>query len=156
MCSCFCFGKNSVHPVEINNSLKKVSNNETEQKVTIIKPVHRKESSKFDEFRNRGSEKSLPIRRVPKDRFSEEIPMKINIHENTKFEKKHKTFYELRDKFTCLLCGGKSCKHEDWTLHPDPAIPGLNSDQITDDIYASQRLSNRLIEQFSLPEKFLR
>ena len=62
--------------------------------------------------------------------------------------------WETRNKFRCLFCGRKSCKHENWTLHKDPAIRGLNSDWITENILATQRLSSRIIEEFELIKQF--
>ena len=53
-----------------------------------------------------------------------------------------------------MFCGGKSCKHENWKLHPKPAIKGLHSDQITDDVFASQRLSTRLIHEYNIIDQF--
>ena len=53
-----------------------------------------------------------------------------------------------------MFCGGASCKHENWIHHPNPAIRGLNSDQITNDVYASQRFSNRLIKEYKLINQF--
>ena len=62
--------------------------------------------------------------------------------------------WETRNKFRCVFCGGRSCKHEDWTQHPSPALRGLNSDWITDSILATQRLSSRLLKEFSILDQF--
>ena len=62
--------------------------------------------------------------------------------------------YTLKDKFRCIFCGGKNCKHEDFRNHKNPAIYGLNSDKIDDNIYASQRPSNSLIKKYNLISKF--
>ena len=39
-------------------------------------------------------------------------------------------------------------------VNPDPAIKGLNSDFITPYVIASQRLSNRLIEEYDIMKQF--
>jgi hypothetical protein len=57
-------------------------------------------------------------------------------------------------KFICRFCGGKSCKSEDWTRHPSPAIQGLHSDWITDEILATQRPSTKLINEFHITKSF--
>lgn len=55
-----------------------------------------------------------------------------------------------------MFCGGAGCKHEDFHRHPNPAIPGLHSDWVTDDILATQRLSSRLIKRHALMDEFRR
>ena len=62
--------------------------------------------------------------------------------------------FSYRSTMICVFCGGRKCKHEDFTLHKNPAIYGLNSDKIDDNIYASQRPSNSLIEKYNLISKF--
>ena len=62
--------------------------------------------------------------------------------------------YSLKETFICVFCGGKNCKHEDFRLHKNPAIYGLNSDKIDDNIYASQRPANSLIKEYNLISKF--
>lgn len=54
----------------------------------------------------------------------------------------------------CQFCGGKSCKHEDWTKCESPAIKGLHSNWINDKIIASQRLSDRLIDKYKIIDQF--
>lgn len=49
---------------------------------------------------------------------------------------------------------GRKCKHENYLLHPSPAITGLNSDWITPLILATQRPSSRLIKEFDLAKVF--
>jgi hypothetical protein len=65
-----------------------------------------------------------------------------------------KPLYELKDKFRCLFCGSSSCKHENWRNHPNTVIAGLNCDQITEDLLASQRPSTILIIEYGLVKKF--
>ena len=62
--------------------------------------------------------------------------------------------WETRNKFRCVFCGGKSCNNENWKLHKNPAIQGLNSDWITDNILATQRLSTRLIQEYDILAQF--
>ena len=62
--------------------------------------------------------------------------------------------FSLKETFICVFCGGKSCKHEDYRNHQNPAIKGLNSDKIDDNIYASQRPANSLIKEHNLIAKF--
>ena len=62
--------------------------------------------------------------------------------------------FTYKSVMICMFCGGKACKHEDFTLHKNPAIYGLNSDKIDDNIYASQRPANSLIEKYNLVSKF--
>ena len=62
----------------------------------------------------------------------------------------------LKDKFICFFCGGKNCKVENYLKNPNKpnAIEGLNSNFITENIIAGQRLSDILIKQYNLIEKF--
>ena len=62
--------------------------------------------------------------------------------------------FSLKEIHICIFCGGKNCKHEDFRNHKNPAIYGLNSDKIDDNIYASQRPSNSLIKKYNLISKF--
>ena len=62
--------------------------------------------------------------------------------------------FSYKSVMICMFCGGKNCKHEDFTLHKNPAIYGLNSDKIDENIYASQRPANSLIEKYNLVSKF--
>ena len=62
----------------------------------------------------------------------------------------------LKDRFICFFCGGKNCKVENYLKNPNKpnAIEGLNSNFITENIIAGQRLSDILIKQYNLIEKF--
>lgn len=62
--------------------------------------------------------------------------------------------WKNRNKFRCVFCGGAECKVENWKLHPNPAIQGLNSDWITPEILATQRPSTRLLQEFKILEQF--
>ena len=64
--------------------------------------------------------------------------------------------YGLKDKLRCFFCGGKECKHENYlnNINNNNAIIGLNSNYITDDIIASQRPSEVLINKYNLVKLF--
>ena len=62
--------------------------------------------------------------------------------------------FSLKETFICVFCGGKNCKYENFRNHKNPAIYGLNSDKIDDNIYASQRPANSLIKEYNLISKF--
>lgn len=77
-----------------------------------------------------------------------------NYFHNIEIEQINKPSNDLVGVFICNFCGGKSCKHENPELRNDNAITGLNSDQIDDNIFASQRPSNSLIKKYNLIEQF--
>ncbi|KAL0480326.1 tyrosine phosphatase domain-containing protein [Acrasis kona] len=57
--------------------------------------------------------------------------------------------------FQCHFCGGDKCRHEDFNKTVgNPAIYGLHSNYVTDNIIASQRLSSRLIQQHDIYAQF--
>ena len=62
----------------------------------------------------------------------------------------------ITDRFFCFFCGGKNCNDENYLKNPNQpnAIEGLNSNFITENIIAGQRLSDYLIKKFNLIEKF--
>ena len=78
------------------------------------------------------------------------LPIKFKNTQTPKFE----SLYDLKDTFRCLFCGGIKCPCEDYTKNPKSAIEGLNCDIINNEIYASQRPSNTLIEKYNLVKKF--
>ena len=66
-----------------------------------------------------------------------------------------KKLYKSKSVLICIFCGGDKCMHENYLEHPTHnAIIGLNSDQVDENLFASQRPSNILIEQFNLIEQF--
>ncbi len=69
-------------------------------------------------------------------------------------QKEKKSLYDLKDTFRCLFCGGTKCPYEDYKTNPKTPIKGLNCDIIDNEIYASQRPSNTLIEEYNLVKKF--
>ena len=77
---------------------------------------------------------------------------------NSKFGavKNQKFFHEFKDKLRCFFCGGLKCKHENYktNLAYNNAITGLHSNFITDDVIASQRPSQFLIEYYKLLAAF--
>ena len=81
--------------------------------------------------------------------FSKNSPIRKRINETPK------SLYELKDTFRCLFCGGTKCPCEDYKKNPKSAIEGLNCDIIKNEIYASQRPSNVLIEKYNLVKKFI-
>ena len=81
--------------------------------------------------------------------FSKNSPIRKRINETPK------SLYELKDTFRCLFCGGTKCPCEDYKTNPKSAIEGLNCDIIKNEIYASQRPSNVLIEKYNLVKKFI-
>jgi hypothetical protein len=68
--------------------------------------------------------------------------------------RKRKAHWVAKDKIHCYFCGGEKCKHENWKNHDNPAIAGLHSDYITEEIIASQRPSTVLIERYGLINVF--
>ena len=62
--------------------------------------------------------------------------------------------FARKTKFLCKFWGGKKCKNENWSLCKDPAIMGLHSNWINDKIIASQRLSDRLIDEYDIIQQF--
>ena len=75
---------------------------------------------------------------------------------NTTFYQRIKFSYPFKNKFACLFCGGKSCKHEDYhyNLSNNNAIEGLHSNFITENVIASQRPSEVLINEYQLLTQF--
>ena len=58
-------------------------------------------------------------------------------------------------KWKCLFCGGKKCHHELVEYCPNPpAIPGLHSSWVTDDMIAMQRPSERLIKEYNIIQSY--
>ena len=78
------------------------------------------------------------------------FPLKTKNSQTPKFE----SLYDLKDTFRCLFCGGTKCPCEDYRKNPKNAIEGLNCDIINNEIYASQRPSNTLIEKYNLIKRF--
>ena len=70
--------------------------------------------------------------------------------------KNQKFFHEFKDKLRCFFCGGIKCKHENYktNLAYNNAITGLHSNFITDDVIASQRPCQFLIEYHKLLAAF--
>ena len=76
------------------------------------------------------------------------------VERNTLAPSSLRPLFEFKDKFRCLFCGGANCKHENWKNNPNTPIIGLHCDQITENLYASQRPSTMLIHQYNLIKKF--
>ena len=79
-------------------------------------------------------------------------PKKTN---NSSNNNNSEPLYSKKNRLMCMFCGGKECNHENYLTHKGQvAIEGLNSDQIDENIFASQRPSNILIDKFDLITKF--
>ena len=64
------------------------------------------------------------------------------------------SIFEMKMPYICLFCGGENCKYENPLNHENTAIPGLIADLYYDCVYASQRPSTCLINQYNLLETF--
>eukprot|EP00743_Colponemidia_sp_Colp-15_P008999 GILK01009820.1.p1 GENE.GILK01009820.1~~GILK01009820.1.p1 ORF type:complete len:635 (-),score=87.68 GILK01009820.1:167-2071(-) len=64
--------------------------------------------------------------------------------------------FDRKQRLRCFFCGGKACKHEDWTRHANPAIKGLNSDWVGTSLLAMQRPSSRLLKEYQIIDQFKR
>ena len=65
-----------------------------------------------------------------------------------------KELYSFRSPYKCLFCNGKDCKWENYKKQESPSIPGLLSDLFLDTIYATQRPSTILINEYNLISEF--
>lgn len=45
--------------------------------------------------------------------------------------------FDEKTRLHCRFCGGRACKHEDWTLCENSAIKGLNSNWINENVIGS-------------------
>lgn len=82
---------------------------------------------------------------------------KNNLSFFSNYSKKPSNFiHDFKDKIRCFFCGGKNCKYENYltNIKNNNAIKGLNSNYVTDNIIASQRPSEILINKFNLVEQF--
>eukprot|EP01063_Lacrimia_lanifica_P011344 TRINITY_DN1814_c4_g1_i1.p1 TRINITY_DN1814_c4_g1~~TRINITY_DN1814_c4_g1_i1.p1 ORF type:complete len:808 (+),score=255.49 TRINITY_DN1814_c4_g1_i1:134-2557(+) len=66
---------------------------------------------------------------------------------------------KLRQRVHCRFCGGKSCRHEDWTKavnrkNTHVAIRGLHSNWVENWAVASQRLHTVLMEKYDIVKQF--
>jgi hypothetical protein len=74
--------------------------------------------------------------------------------EYSESSRKRKAHWVPKDKLHCYFCGGEKCKHENWKNHEYPAIRGLHSDYITEEVIASQRPSSVLVRDYNLINVF--
>jgi len=73
---------------------------------------------------------------------------------STIYKTKTNDNFSFRHIFVCLTRCKKVCKMEDFKVRQIPtAIEGLNSDKVDDYLFSSQRLTNRLINQYDLVNK---
>ena len=136
-----------------NKNLLKLDNSQILNQQSINSPF------RITRDKNTKDTLSIPIKlpssvqgkiRYKKNTSSGIIPIK-------KVEKPVKHFFhEFKDKLRCIFCGGKNCKHENYknNLNNNNAIEGLNSNFITENIIASQRPSEILIQKYHLIQKF--
>ena len=126
-----------------NQNLLKLDNSKINNQQSIISPFRKRIKERTELLRNPG--------KIRYQNISENIitPIKPDRDE------KH-FFHEFKDKIRCFCCGGKNCKHENYknNINNNNAIEGLNSNFITDNIIASQRPSQILIQQYHLNQKF--
>ena len=108
----------------------------------------------------KGRRRSFLFRQEPQNKLQQIASIKGNHspiikfrQSQTKFIEK-KSLYDLKDTFRCLFCGGTKCPCEDYKYNSKTPIKGLNCDIIDNEIYASQRPSNTLIEEYNLIKKF--
>ena len=139
---------------EINQSNKKIIKYHINENNTS-KTIFNNRNSIFQNI-NQINNLTLNINSINKEnsnnnnqkRFN--FPLKSKNSQTPKFE----SLYDLKDTFRCLFCGGTKCPCEDYRKNPKNAIEGLNCDIINNEIYASQRPSNTLIEKYNLVKRF--
>ena len=142
------FNINTINKINNTTCNKRHSNFESPQlnKKLILTPLkllsksRKKKSSTISSFQlnNKSSE------------YDYSKTNNISIYQSIKF------LHPFKDKFACLFCGGKSCKHEDYhyNLNNNNAIRGLHSNFITENVIASQRPSEVLIKDYTLLTQF--
>lgn len=81
----------------------------------------------------------------------EEVKLRCRSTKNKKISNDN---FSLRHNLLCLSICNKKCKIEDYKSRRIPTpIEGLNCDKIDDYLFASQRLTNKVINQFNLITK---
>ena len=138
-----------------NKNLLKLDNSKLNNQQSINSPFRNKGSSptKKTSF----SPLKLPSALQCKIRYKTQNSNLMSIPIKKKIQKEEKHFFhEFKDKLRCIFCGGKKCKHENYktNLNNNNAIEGLNSNFITENIIASQRPSEKLIQKYNLIQKF--
>ena len=149
--------KNDDNSISVNPFKKKYNSNT----IKFNKKCKSESSNKNNKFINSNSSNNIKeiIKRIKNNsqksieklRYKNGgIVLKNNIKQDTHF------FNDFKDKIRCFFCGGKNCKHENYlnNIKNNNAIEGLNSNFITEDIIASQRPSEVLIQQFHLVHVF--
>ena len=138
-----------------NKNLLKLDNSKLNNQQSINSPFRNKGSSptKKTSF----SPLKLPSALQCKIRYKTQNSNLMSIPIKKKIQKEEKHFFhEFKDKLRCIFCGGKKCKHENYktNMNNNNAIEGLNSNYITENIIASQRPSEKLIQKYNLIQKF--
>ena len=132
--------------ININENINNSSLQFQRRRRSIFQDIN--QINQLNQFRNQISPKK-PENVGNSPCFSKNSPIRKRINETPK------SLYELKDTFRCLFCGGTKCPCEDYKTNPKSAIEGLNCDIIKNEIYASQRPSNVLIEKYNLVKKFI-
>ena len=130
--------------------------NEKLEKKTPSTTIHKKISKNLTNSQDKSTSiyNIITRSRSIHGRFSKININKITPYSNNKNIKNCCKCIKL--KFDCFFCGGKNCKVENYLKNPNQpnAIEGLNSNFITDNIIAGQRLNDILIKKYNLIEKF--
>ena len=163
-CNCV---ENLINKCFKNNMKKKISDQNSElsfilkKKKDFLKMTQKKELNLDTTLKNSKSLMKNSTTRINiLSNFNNEILSKNSKKMNTTQKKnppeeKKQFFHEFKDKIRCFFCGGKNCKHENYLNNKNNnAIEGLNSNYITENVIASQRPSEILIEKYKLISKF--
>ena len=149
--------------LELNRFNSPVSKNTNERRYNISdnidkntpSPAINKKTTKI--FTYLSQEKSLQSsNNIFRSRTFHQRLSKQNINKSIPTNYKKGFCKCITDRFFCFFCGGKNCNVENYLKNPNQpnAIEGLNSNFITENIIAGQRLSDYLIKKFNLIEKF--
>jgi hypothetical protein len=149
---CICPKKKSTINKEIEKKPleKRVFRNQDSSIKDNLSTLKRDQKRNSQAWKDSFNKKRISIADSLFGKHRDTITTRAEEHKNTK------PHWEFKDKIRCLFCGGASCKHENYKNHKNPAIVGLHSDYITENIIASQRPSNSLIEKYDLIEAFKR
>ena len=163
-CNCV---ENLINKCFKNNMKKKISDQNSElsfilkKKKDFLKMTQKKELNLDTTLKNSKSLMKNSTTRINilsnfNDKILSQNSKKMNTtQKKNPPEEKKQFFHEFKDKIRCFFCGGKNCKHENYLNNKNNnAIEGLNSNYITENVIASQRPSEILIEKYKLISKF--
>ena len=154
--SCCCIKKKSKYKqgISITEEVKKIIHDKSD----LIKL-----NDSIFHIHNNNYLFSSPFRTTDTN-FSKNTITELSKRENTKIKRKNSELrlvhnnkiYGLKDKLRCFFCGGIKCKHENYltNIKNNNALKGLNSNYITENIIASQRPSEVLINKYNLVKLF--